>query len=243
MQITLTGNGNNFCIRDSRVDFNITGNGNTLMLDGTQLRLGLTGNGNEVKFDGQDNNQVKLMHKNGYGNLLPEGTFSEVCTQNVQKNCYPYNSSNVPNYCNGSNYKNEYIYNKNVGDRTRMNGPFGPGLNGNRNGDLMGGHNTYFGSLHSSERERREKRRHNLEPREDNAMKPIERDGLAEEDINRLPKSKYNGQAHECSICWEVIKAGDEVTYLFCFHHYHARCCVAWLRKSVSCPICQINVK
>lgn len=71
----------------------------------------------------------------------------------------------------------------------------------------------------------------------------ISEEGLQEEDINRLPKSIYNGEPRECSICWQSISRGQEVTYLFCFHSYHSNCCLAWLRKAVTCPMCQIDVK
>jgi hypothetical protein len=38
------------------------------------------------------------------------------------------------------------------------------------------------------------------------------------------------------------MKAGDEVTSLFCFHLFHSSCIEACLETAVKCPVCSLDL-
>lgn len=55
-------------------------------------------------------------------------------------------------------------------------------------------------------------------------------------------RSVYNSEVRECSICYDDIKNGEEVTSLFCFHFFHSSCILACLETSVKCPVCSLDL-
>merc|ERR1712226_718190 len=47
-----------------------------------------------------------------------------------------------------------------------------------------------------------------------------------------------------CPICVEDFKVNDEVLELpSCKHSYHPECCIDWLKKNGTCPLCRTGVK
>jgi hypothetical protein len=60
--------------------------------------------------------------------------------------------------------------------------------------------------------------------------------------LPHLLKSLYNSDTRECSICYDEIKNGDEVTSLFCFHFFHSACIEACLETAVKCPVCSLDL-
>jgi hypothetical protein len=60
--------------------------------------------------------------------------------------------------------------------------------------------------------------------------------------LPHLLKSSYNSAPRECSICYDEIKQGDEVTSLFCFHFFHSPCIEACLETAVKCPVCSLDL-
>lgn len=60
--------------------------------------------------------------------------------------------------------------------------------------------------------------------------------------LPHLLKSAYNSDPRECSICYDDIKQGDEVTSLFCFHFFHSLCIEACLETAVKCPVCSLDL-
>ena len=60
--------------------------------------------------------------------------------------------------------------------------------------------------------------------------------------FNSLKKSTYNSECRECPICYDDIKAGDEVTSLFCFHLFHSACIEACLETTTKCPVCSLDL-
>jgi hypothetical protein len=60
--------------------------------------------------------------------------------------------------------------------------------------------------------------------------------------LPHLLKSTYKSETRECSICYDDIKTGDEVTSLFCFHLFHSVCIIACLETAVKCPVCSLDL-
>ncbi|KAK6945716.1 Zinc finger, RING-type [Dillenia turbinata] len=72
--------------------------------------------------------------------------------------------------------------------------------------------------------------------------------GLSEEDIARLPTSKYNSgwfskkndsKDNQCVICYSKYRNGDKLTSLLCAHQYHSECVTKWLKLNKIQPDCK----
>ncbi|KNC80499.1 hypothetical protein SARC_07141 [Sphaeroforma arctica JP610] len=46
----------------------------------------------------------------------------------------------------------------------------------------------------------------------------------------------------ECAICLEPYQKNDVIQYLPCFHYFHADCIDNWFSKSLTCPLCLIEL-
>ena len=77
--------------------------------------------------------------------------------------------------------------------------------------------------------------------------------GLAEIDINALPKSPYQhrlaggpaagGDGVTCAVCPEDLRGGEMVRSLpECRHLFHVGCIDAWLQMHVTCPLCRSDL-
>ena len=77
---------------------------------------------------------------------------------------------------------------------------------------------------------------------------------ISEQNIQKLKKfqltEKYcqkegNGKLEKpnCCICLEEIEMGKETILLPCGHMFHSDCCITWLKKSNTCPICRFEIK
>jgi hypothetical protein len=67
---------------------------------------------------------------------------------------------------------------------------------------------------------------------------------LTEEEIGALPHMKYKGNKDEkCTICFEPILRDSAIIILSCVHLFHEDCLQNWLRKGVTCPNCNLNLK
>ena len=75
--------------------------------------------------------------------------------------------------------------------------------------------------------------------------------GLSDFQISQVPINlyrptiiavlKYNDECHLCSV---KFKSDEEVLGVpVCGHDFHVSCGTDWLKKSVVCPVCRINVK
>ena len=52
-----------------------------------------------------------------------------------------------------------------------------------------------------------------------------------------------NYELPSCCICLSEIKKGKETTLLPCGHMFHSKCCISWLKKNNTCPMCRYEVK
>eukprot|EP00931_Biecheleriopsis_adriatica_P083299 TRINITY_DN56882_c0_g1_i1.p1 TRINITY_DN56882_c0_g1~~TRINITY_DN56882_c0_g1_i1.p1 ORF type:complete len:248 (-),score=28.12 TRINITY_DN56882_c0_g1_i1:157-813(-) len=63
--------------------------------------------------------------------------------------------------------------------------------------------------------------------------------------LSELPRDTYDVNRHkdliECEICLVEYEEGDELIRLPCLHLFHVNCVSPWLKKSKSCPVCQID--
>ena len=77
---------------------------------------------------------------------------------------------------------------------------------------------------------------------------------ISEQNIQKLKKfnltEKYckkgengNFEKPNCTICLEEIEIGKETVLLPCGHMFHYDCCITWLKKSNTCPICRFEIK
>ena len=62
---------------------------------------------------------------------------------------------------------------------------------------------------------------------------------------NESDEENFNEQFHlqECSICMEVFKVGDKVSFSpakGCFHVFHHDCLRRWLLRKTDCPCCRV---
>ena len=46
---------------------------------------------------------------------------------------------------------------------------------------------------------------------------------------------------HECVICLEEMKTGEELTVIRCSHIYHSHCIQTWANKKRICPLCDCS--
>lgn len=67
--------------------------------------------------------------------------------------------------------------------------------------------------------------------------------GLTEKEVKMLPVTKHKGTVNICSICLENMNESSDVTFLTCFHSFHSNCAFSWLKKSATCPLCQIDIR
>lgn len=60
-----------------------------------------------------------------------------------------------------------------------------------------------------------------------------------------LTQTEYSDANMECSICLEVLEAGDKLSWsrdFKCEHIYHQRCLVPWLMTHDECPNCRTKI-
>jgi hypothetical protein len=45
--------------------------------------------------------------------------------------------------------------------------------------------------------------------------------------------------SEDCSICWDSVELGGEITVLACSHSFHLECINQWCRVGDNCPLCR----
>ena len=87
---------------------------------------------------------------------------------------------------------------------------------------------------------RAELRRKKQQPISDQNIEKLKKFNLTE---NYCKKEGGNIEKPNCCICLEEIEIGKETVLLPCGHMFHANCCITWLKKSNTCPICRFEIK
>merc|ERR1712166_1551944 len=59
-----------------------------------------------------------------------------------------------------------------------------------------------------------------------------------------VPLEELSSEAPEpCSICYEVMKPGEQCRRLPCFHLFHSACVDRWLHVKGTCPLDKLLLK
>ncbi|XP_064417353.1 uncharacterized protein SI:CH211-59O9.10 [Latimeria chalumnae] len=70
---------------------------------------------------------------------------------------------------------------------------------------------------------------------------------LCAREINRLPTKQFDPDCAagktQCHICFCDYSKGEKLRILPCLHDYHSKCIDRWLKESLSCPICRVDVE
>ena len=89
---------------------------------------------------------------------------------------------------------------------------------------------------------------------ESNQQESSKHSPTADKNLNKLKRfqltSKYckkgkNGKIElpNCCICLSEIAKGQETVLLPCGHMFHWKCCLNWLKKNNTCPMCRFEIK
>jgi len=83
--------------------------------------------------------------------------------------------------------------------------------------------------------------KHSTGPTEDKSLKKLKRFSLT----NKYCKKGKNGKIElpNCCICLSEIAKGQETVLLPCGHMFHWKCCLNWLKKNNTCPMCRFEIK
>ena len=78
-------------------------------------------------------------------------------------------------------------------------------------------------------------------PTEDKNLKKLKRFQLT----SKYCKKGKNGKIElpNCCICLSEIAKGKETVLLPCGHMFHWKCCLNWLKKNNTCPMCRFEIK
>lgn len=72
-------------------------------------------------------------------------------------------------------------------------------------------------------------------------------EGLSKSEIELLNthnyKKKEGSETEVCNICQDDLRNDDLVIRLPCFHAYHSKELIKWLKVSIYCPSCKTNIK
>ncbi len=91
------------------------------------------------------------------------------------------------------------------------------------------------------ENNQHESEKHSSGPTEDKSLKKLKRFQLT----NKYCKKGKNGKIElpNCCICLSEIAKGQETVLLPCGHMFHWKCCLNWLKKNNTCPMCRFEIK
>ena len=91
------------------------------------------------------------------------------------------------------------------------------------------------------ESNQQESTKHKSGPTEDKSLKKLKRFQLT----NKYCKKGKNGKIElpNCCICLSEIAKGQETVLLPCGHMFHWKCCLNWLKKNNTCPMCRFEIK
>ena len=78
-------------------------------------------------------------------------------------------------------------------------------------------------------------------PTSESALNKLKRFPMSE----KYCKKDKNGKIElpSCCICLDDIKKGEETVLLPCGHMFHWNCCLNWLKKNNTCPMCRFEIK
>jgi len=62
--------------------------------------------------------------------------------------------------------------------------------------------------------------------------------------ISKFKSKEYKGKndKHQCTVCLENIKKGENITKLDCEHIFHTDCINEWVSRDNTCPCCRVSL-
>ena len=91
------------------------------------------------------------------------------------------------------------------------------------------------------ERNQAEANKNKHPPASDNALKKLKKFNMNEKYCKKDGKGKY--ELPNCCICLTEIQKGEKTVLLPCGHMFHWKCCLTWLKKNNTCPMCRFEIK
>ena len=91
------------------------------------------------------------------------------------------------------------------------------------------------------ERNQEEAARKAHPPTSESALKKLKRFPLSEKYCKKDKKGKF--ELPSCCICLSDIQMKEETVLLPCGHMFHWNCCLSWLKKNNTCPMCRFVIK
>lgn len=86
-----------------------------------------------------------------------------------------------------------------------------------------------------------ESSKHSNGPVEDKSLSKLKRFQLTNKYCKKGKNGKY--ELPNCCICLSEIAKGQETVLLPCGHMFHWKCCLNWLKKNNTCPMCRFEIK
>jgi len=91
------------------------------------------------------------------------------------------------------------------------------------------------------EHNRAEARRNAHPPTSEENLKKLKKFDMNEKYCKKDKDGNY--ELPNCCICLSEIAKGEKTMLLPCGHMFHYECCMTWLKKNNTCPICRFEIK
>ena len=91
------------------------------------------------------------------------------------------------------------------------------------------------------ERNQAEANKNKHPPASDRALEKLKKFSMNEKYCKKDKKGKI--ELPNCCICLTEIQKGEKTVLLPCGHMFHWKCCLTWLKKNNTCPMCRFEIK
>jgi len=91
------------------------------------------------------------------------------------------------------------------------------------------------------EHNRAETRRNPHPPTSEENLKKLKKFDMNEKYCKKDKDGNY--ELPMCCICLSEIEKGEKTILLPCGHMFHYECCMTWLKKNNTCPMCRFEIK
>ena len=100
----------------------------------------------------------------------------------------------------------------------------------------------YYETVHSTVRNNEQyATQHGSKPIKDESLSKLKQFKLSNKYCKKGKDGNY--ELPSCCICLSEIKKGKETILLDCGHMFHSKCCVNWLKKNNTCPMCRHEIE
>ena len=120
-----------------------------------------------------------------------------------------------------------------------FNGVFQDNFSSNFSSNYRG--NFFNEILRILERNREEAQRNSHPPTSKENLNKLKKFDLTQKYCKLDKNGKY--ELPNCCICLSEINLGEKTVLLPCGHMFHWNCCLTWLQKNNTCPICRFEIK